>query len=163
MRVFDLYSGLLRYPSDRGEFCSDIDSLDRSETTHLKYSELGNLQEDYVESFDFSEQSSLQITEHISTEEKEKTVVLAGLAAFRKTYGCESHSAPPDYLPDILKSLQNAVDSTYGVEDARMMSGILLRAVGRIENILSRTGSIYLPLLRGLKTELHRLSENTEG
>ncbi|ADD68831.1 chaperone [Denitrovibrio acetiphilus DSM 12809] len=162
MKIFDQYSELLRYPSEKAVFSNGVDSLERAGTAHLKYYEFGNLQEEYVDSFDFSEKSSLMITVHLTEEEKERSNILAGFASFQKTYGGSCGNASPDYLPDLLNALQDAAGRTGGLNDACLMSGILLRAVEKIETALTRSGSVYLPVLCGLKEELCLFAENQE-
>lgn len=162
MKIFDIYSGLLRYPSDMSDFSYGIDMLGRQEMSHLKSCELGILQEEYVESFDFSEKSALSVTGHVSAEEKERINVLAGFAAFRSRYGVSESTAPPDYLPDLLNAMQTASDSETERVDAVLMSGILLRGVEKIEKALYMSGSLYRPVITGLKDELCRLAEHTE-
>jgi nitrate reductase assembly molybdenum cofactor insertion protein NarJ len=162
MKKFDIYSALLRYPSDKEIISECIDRLGRAEIVHLKHSEPGNLQEDYVDSFDFSEKSSLLITTHIASGEKDRAGVLAGFAVFRKTYGSADGSASPDYLPDMLNWLQTAADTPEGRTDALLMAGILLRAVEKIADALKKSGGIYLPVVCGLKEELRRYYDNPE-
>ena len=87
MKIFDLYSALLRYPLSRDGISHAIDSLGISDTAHFRSYELGVLQEEYVEAFDFSEKASLLMTGHIAPDEKDRGNVLAGFAAFRKLYG----------------------------------------------------------------------------
>ena len=162
MGTFDLYGRLLKYPSDMRDFSAGLDELDMRDTAHLKACEPGLLQEEYVESFDFSEKSSLMITNHVSSDERERNSILAGLAAFTSLYGARSAHAAPDFLPDILCAFQTALEREENRDAVVFMSGMLLKVVQRIEENLKKSGSLYFPLMRGLRRELGMISEGME-
>jgi len=152
---FTLLSSLFAYPASPW---LDIDQLRRmvSEAPysliknhvydfldHVEQRPLEQLAEQYVITFDFSEQSNLDLTSLLYPDDRKRGAVLANLKSIYGQAGLDVDSGElPDYLPMILEFL-----SVADMEKSKAVAQIVRPGMEKLWEQLKINSSPYAPLL----------------
>lgn len=165
-KIFDMYSELLKYPTDAQifrqlshEFGMELtdSGFELTDTDCLS-----ELQEEYVECFDFNPKAALTLTTHVAHSDKEKSDIMETLNSLLNCYGIErTDNSSPDYLPDILRAYRLAMESDEDEEALLFLNGILVNGCSSIANALKkkRRASSPFPEDSGYVSVLNRLCE----
>ncbi|NOY76890.1 MAG: nitrate reductase molybdenum cofactor assembly chaperone [Calditrichaeota bacterium] len=164
---FKLMSVLLHYPDetvralDWQAVAAELDNSEWAEAldafgSYFRQTPLETLQENYVRTFDFNDQTTLYLTYSKLGDEKERGQALAELKQIYSDAGLTLSSTElPDYLPLVLEFVSQA-DAEIGIDLLRRFR----EPIARTQQALAAGESPYALLLEGLLIEIDRtLSE----
>lgn len=159
MKIYKVLSVLLEYPEQelvdhldevRQVLFNGADLDDAERAAMLKFlarleaGNLGDLQEEYVQTFDLTPEHSLHLTHHLFGDDKNRGPALIDLTELYKDYGVQvSGNELPDYLPLILEFVAYLEDS-----EARMFLSDGAKVLSVLGANLEKVGSPYAPLVR---------------
>ncbi len=155
--LLKLISLLLQYPDEEIyslDWKSDLKNIEIPELYEnlIRFEEythkntLNQLQENYVQTFDFNDKTNLYLTYSKLGDEKERGQVLVELKEIYKFAGFELESSElPDYLPLLLEFVSHA-DKKIRID----LLGRFRDAIEQIQQMLVEQNSPYATLLRGL-------------
>ncbi|MGE5336832.1 MAG: nitrate reductase molybdenum cofactor assembly chaperone [Gemmatimonadota bacterium] len=173
---FRALAALLDYPSAEllahlGEIESAATALDESSSgavmpllAHLRGSDLLDLQEAYIETFDRGRRTSLNLFEHVHGDSRDRGQAMVDLLAMYRSAGLELDTEQlPDYLPAFLEYL-SLLESAAARDQLAEIAHILqvIRAA------LVRRGSTYVDIfdvllaLAGEATDSAELDEEDD-
>ena len=106
--------------------------------------DLTELQEGYVQTFDLVPEHSLHLTHHLFGDDKGRGPALIDLAEYYKDYGLQADEHElPDYLPMILEFA-----STLEKLESQVFLNQTVKVLTQLAANLEKAGSNYAPLLR---------------
>lgn len=157
MRLYSILSVLLDYPDeDLKDHLDEIETLlddeaglaaperdaIRNVVRWLKQTDLLDLQQHYVQTFDLTQDHSLHLTHHTHGESRERGPALIDLAEHYRAHGFEVTAGElPDFLPLVLEYV-NTLDAVA----ARLFLHDVGDALKRLADNLARAASPYAPL-----------------
>ncbi len=172
MRLFTILSVLLDYPDEHlKDHLGEIDALldgdrdilpaEREEirklTRWMRETDLLEMQQHYVQTFDLTPEHSLHFTHHLYGESRDRGPALVDLTEHYRAHGLEVVEGElPDYLPLVLEYL-----NTFDPLAARLFLHEVVDVLKHLADSLERAGSPYAPLTRVIE-DRGRLSGDRE-
>ncbi|MEL9991329.1 MAG: nitrate reductase molybdenum cofactor assembly chaperone [Thermoproteus sp.] len=151
MRVLSVLADLLSYPNENfqralveaksllAELKPEDAELLRRFIDYVEAADPYELQELYVKTFDFSEETTLYLTYHLYGDNRERGRALAELISIYRRYGaCPPTGDLPDYLPHLLKLMASAPEA------AAELSHLLSKPIEKILKGLNSSPYFYL-------------------
>lgn len=113
--------------------------IDRQRVT-----EPGELESEYVQTFDMTPEHSLHLTHHIFGDDRGRGPALIDLSEYYKSYGLQNVEGElPDYLPLMLEFA-----AQLDADEARVFLADTGKVLGVLADNLAKAGSAYAPLVR---------------
>ncbi len=147
---FELVSLLLRYPDeDIKQVVKEIDLADIDDENiakvinYYKETDLFEIQQEYVKSFDLNEKASLYLTYHKFRDDPKRGNYLARLVEYYREKGFEFiDNELPDFLPVVLEFV-SYIDEETGIKVLQAFS----KELNHIYDGLVKTESKFTPLI----------------
>lgn len=147
------FINLLSYPKDSSYLLDLKDMLG-----YLPYEEIKILQELYVETFDFSENSSLYLAQYLQLNENQKRELMFTLQDFVCKFTKDGElNFPPDYIPKLLDAYEKI--RLTNVSFDRFSEGLLDALLTASDILSERVTNFYGRIFQKLSETLKQLKE----
>lgn len=166
MRIYMAMSRLLDYPSQ--ELKDNLDAINeivnqdkvfseqereavRKLVAWMQATDLMDLQQKYVQTFDMTPDHSLHLTHHLFGDDRGRGPALVDLGEHYKTHGLQAAEGEiTDFLPLVLEYI-----STLDELQARVFLGDAAKVLTVLAKNLEKAGSPFAPLIRILDNHGH--------
>lgn len=147
------FINLLSYPKDSSYLLDLKDMLG-----YLPHEEIKILQESYVETFDFSENSALYLAQYLQLNENQKRELMFTLQDFVCKFTRNGDlNFPPDYIPKLLDAYEKI--RLTNVSFDRFSEGLLDALLTASDILSERVTNFYGGIFQKLSETLKQLKE----
>lgn len=153
MKKLTQFINLLSYPKDSSYLLDLKDMLG-----YLPHEEIRILQESYVETFDFSENSSLYLSQYLQLNENQKRELMFTLQDLVCRFTKDGElNFPPDYIPKLLDVYEEI--RLTNVSFDKLSEGLLDALLTASDILSERVTNFYGRIFQKLSETLKQLKE----